>query len=325
MKADVSVIVPVYNGEKTIKKCVESLLGQTLEGIEVIVVNDGSTDDTGKVLDSISDERLRIITQKNSGQGIARNEGMKIACGKYIGFADADDTVLPDMYKNMLDAAQACNADMVQCAINDIKNNVTVKRASVNEPCVNINNVREYADDYFYTLKHTNEVCNKIFKREFLENAGLSFSDTHEFYSEDLKFNIEVLPYIKTVAFIDEAYYNYYISDSGHCKKNPRERAVKIAHLYDECIKNLKGKAIENCIKSMALITLLSYIAPFSDEEWAREIVHNCIKKGYMSASAKYKKTLKHTVLMICLAAAPYGLKKMLIKKYYVFEKEEEK
>ena len=325
MKTEVSVIVPVYNGEKTIKDCLDSILAQSLENIEVIVVDDGSTDDTAKILSAVEDSRLKIVSVTNGGQGLARNEGLKVACGKYVGFVDADDTILSDMYKNMLKIAENCDADMVQCGINDIKNNKTLKRAAVNAPCVRIDSVKKYVNDYFYALIHTNEVCNKIFKREFLEKSELWFSDTREFYSEDLKFNIDTLSYIKTVAFTNEAYYNYFITESGHCKKNPRERAVKIAHLYDVCVKKLAGSEIENCLKSMALITLLSYSAPFVNEKWAREIVAECRKAGYMTASAKYKKTLKHTLLMISLMILPYTIKKNIIQKYYVFEKEEEK
>lgn len=320
MKTDVSVIVPVYNGEKTIKKCIESILSQTLESIEVIVVNDGSTDSTAEILDGITDPRLKVISVENGGQGYARNYGIDAADGEYIGFADADDTVEPEMYKDMFDTAKQHGSDMVQCAINDITDGKTTVRAGT-DAFVAVTDVNEYADNYFYTLKHTNEVCNKIFRKEFLEKAGLRFSDTREVYSEDLKFNIDSLLHLEKVSFVKIAYYNYFISDSGHCKKNPEERAVKIAHLYDMCLENIKNEHLANCIKSMAVINLFSYIAPFSEEIWARETVSHCRKKGYLKASARYKKTFKHTALMMCMEIAPYAVKKKILARYYIFDR----
>lgn len=93
METAVSVIIPVYNCEKTVGRCINSVLNQTLADIEVIAVNDGSDDSTLKVLKGINDDRLKIISHLNYGQGYARNNGMSVANGKYIAFVDADDTI----------------------------------------------------------------------------------------------------------------------------------------------------------------------------------------------------------------------------------------
>ena len=93
METAVSVIIPVYNCEKTVGRCINSVLNQTLADIEVIAVNDGSDDSTLKVLKGINDDRLKIISHLNYGQGYARNNGMSVANGKYIAFIDADDTI----------------------------------------------------------------------------------------------------------------------------------------------------------------------------------------------------------------------------------------
>ena len=102
METAVSVIIPVYNCEKTVGRCINSVLNQTLADIEVIAVNDGSDDSTLKVLKGINDDRLKIISHLNYGQGYARNNGMSVANGKYIAFIDADDTIEECMLENIL-------------------------------------------------------------------------------------------------------------------------------------------------------------------------------------------------------------------------------
>ena len=120
METAVSVIIPVYNCEKTVGRCINSVLNQTLANIEVIAVNDGSDDSTLKVLKGINDDRLKIISHLNYGQGYARNNGMSVANSKYIAFVDADDTIEECMLEKMYEKAEKENADMVQCNLYDI-------------------------------------------------------------------------------------------------------------------------------------------------------------------------------------------------------------
>ena len=111
----VSVIVPAYNIAPYIERCVQSLCEQTLESIEIIVVDDGSTDGTQGLCKSLAshDSRIKVITQENQGVSAARNAGIKAARGKYIGFVDGDDFVRPNMYESMLDNSIKHDADVV--------------------------------------------------------------------------------------------------------------------------------------------------------------------------------------------------------------------
>lgn len=317
---NISVIIPVYNGEKTIKRCIDSVLEQSIDDMEIIVVNDGSTDGTTELLNSYADKRIKILTSTNCGQGMARNKGIAIATGEYIGFVDADDTVLCDMYKTMYITAKEHNADMVQCCINDIKNGSVSIRPNVRDEFVEITDSRWYTDNYFYTMKHTNEVCNKIFKREFLVRAGLGFSDTKEIFSEDLKMNIEALPHMERVCFIEKAFYNYYISDDGHCKNATPERVLRIFELYNQALRSISDKHIRRAISSMAVVTVLQYTVPVISDCRVRKLIGGCKLKGYMLSSVLYKKTARHAALMAALILMPSRLKEKIIKKYYVFE-----
>lgn len=115
MRPEVSIIIPVYNGEKFIHNCIKSVVSQTLKELQIIVVDDGSKDNTLKILKSFDaeDERITIIHQENSGVSKARNTGLQVVCGKWIIFIDSDDNVAPDYCSTMVNAAERLNADVV--------------------------------------------------------------------------------------------------------------------------------------------------------------------------------------------------------------------
>lgn len=116
---EISVIVPVYNCEKYIRKCIESILDQTFKDLELLLIDDGSVDESGKICDEfkLKDKRVKVIHEKNSGVSIARNVGINIAKGKYIGFVDGDDYLAPDMYESLYKNLQENNADIAICGI----------------------------------------------------------------------------------------------------------------------------------------------------------------------------------------------------------------
>ena len=111
----VSVVVPVYKVEKYLERCVASLRSQTLRDVEIILVDDGSPDSCPEMCDALAeqDSRIRVIHKKNGGLSSARNAGLKVASGKYVGFVDSDDDVEPDMYEKMLSVIESENVDFV--------------------------------------------------------------------------------------------------------------------------------------------------------------------------------------------------------------------
>ena len=114
----ISVIVPIYNMESLLPRCLDSLAAQTLRDLEIICVDDGSTDGSGGIVRKYAsgDSRFRLITQENSGRAEARNAGIRAAAAPYLGFADPDDYVEPDMYERLYRLAEESGADMVQCS-----------------------------------------------------------------------------------------------------------------------------------------------------------------------------------------------------------------
>ena len=112
-----SIIVPVYNVEKYIERCIKSILNQSFTNFELILVDDGSPDNCGKICDEYKkkDSRIKVIHKKNGGLSDARNAGLNIATGKYIGFVDSDDIIHPQMYEKLFNCINKYNSDIVQC------------------------------------------------------------------------------------------------------------------------------------------------------------------------------------------------------------------
>ena len=119
-KPIVSVLIPVYNVEKYLKKCLESVTGQTLTNIEIICVNDGSTDNSLKILEKYKalDSRIKIVNKENGGLPSARNAALDIATGEYVGFVDSDDYIEENMFERLVEVAHNENSEVVICGAN---------------------------------------------------------------------------------------------------------------------------------------------------------------------------------------------------------------
>lgn len=117
MTPDVSILIPVYNEEVYLPRCLDSIVGQTLQSWELLLVDDGSTDRSGSICDSYAarDSRIRVIHQENAGISAARNAGLAVAAGKYIGFVDSDDWIAPEMFQRLLTIAGETDCPLVMC------------------------------------------------------------------------------------------------------------------------------------------------------------------------------------------------------------------
>ena len=198
----VSIIVPVYNVEEYLRQCLDSLINQTLNEIEIICVNDGSTDNSLKILEEYQQEnsRIKIINKKNEGLGAARNSGMEHAKGDYIGFVDSDDWVDLTMFEKLYNNAKKYNSDIVMCPIYSSDDN---KESDNNFSYFNLECFNEDYDNIVFdntkTKKFIFRICvtafNKIYRNNFLKkiNAkfpeGVIFEDNPFFYKTFLNAN----------------------------------------------------------------------------------------------------------------------------------------
>lgn len=209
----ISVIVTAYNIEAYIERGVRSICAQTYQNLEIIVVDDGSVDETGHLCDKLvaEDKRIRVIHKANGGPADARNVGMAQAAGAYIGFVDGDDWIDPAMYEEMLGALLDQQADVAICRYRQVYKDQTqdasVDRAVLFEGQEALQCYVEEREEYAIQ----NAAWNKLYRREMLD--GLSFS-VGKWY-EDILFTTSVLARVKRCIYLDTAYYNYIIDREG--------------------------------------------------------------------------------------------------------------
>ena len=203
MKPLVSVIIPAYNSEKVIERCLKSLIEQTLKNIEIIVVDDGSTDGTYSIVDKYVEEYeiIKCISQTNQGAGAARNKGLANAMGEFIGFVDADDYVMPTMFEELYKEIVQTDSD---CAICNYQTNSTKVNLFENT-IFKISEVTRTTGYVKYIAKNP-EVWNKLYKRECI--SDLKF-DIQMKMGEDLLFNTKAYEKMKRIVIIDKVLYHY--------------------------------------------------------------------------------------------------------------------
>jgi Glycosyltransferases involved in cell wall biogenesis len=227
----ISVIVPVYNVEKYIAKCLESLISQTLHNIEIICVNDGSTDNSLSILNSFAkqDRRIKIINQKNHGAAAARNVGIKIAKSKYIMFCDSDDYYDDKMCAKMLNIITNHNVDIAICGMNIHYLAYKNKEKSDNDYYRVKFNGRKKINTYIICQTDV-AVVNKIFRTDIIKNNNLEFPAG--FNSEDFYFYNAYMMLSHSVYFIQDKLYNY-IRRSGSVISNLFDKTPEsFDHLY---------------------------------------------------------------------------------------------
>lgn len=185
----ISVIVPVYNVEPYLRVCLDSIINQTYKNIEIIIVNDGSTDKSEMICEEYkkNDHRIVLINQRNSGLSAARNSGVKVARGRYIGFVDSDDFIYPDMYeclvKNMVDN----NADIVECQVETVfeDKSVNISRQDINSCILDGQEALKRLIAHSKDARPKYAVWCKLYRREIIEDLLFPVGRIHEDYFYD--------------------------------------------------------------------------------------------------------------------------------------------
>lgn len=217
----ISIIVPVYNGAEFLRPCVDSILAQSFGDLEIILVDDGSTDESPEICDwyASQDKRVICIHQENVGAAAARNSGLKVATGKYIAFVDSDDWIDRDMYETMVSAAEERSCDLVICDC--VKESETGSQTYTHELPGGSYDREEMMSQYFPQLlmpdsmEYPVTISNwlLLIRREIIEENRLSFPEGMRF-SEDLLFGSEVGYYAQSMTYL-KGYTPY------HYRQNP--------------------------------------------------------------------------------------------------------
>lgn len=249
----ISIIVPIYNVEKYLDRCINSLLSQSYKNLEIILVDDGSPDNCPQMCDEylLKDSRIKVIHKKNEGLGYARNSGLSVATGKYISFVDSDDYVSNDMCEKLILSAEKYNADIVYGGI--VYENTETNEKTNSRPFDEIQVWRaEQVEDFFWGMigceprekKDTImevSVWKALFKRSIFCNNDIKFVSEREFISEDVIFNIDFIPKCDCIVAIPDCIYYYCVNPNSLSKVFRTDRFEKVLSLYREMERRIEN------------------------------------------------------------------------------------
>ena len=274
----ISVIVPVYNVENYLAKCLDSLMNQTLEQIEIIVVNDGSTDDSDKIIQKYAQgfpDKIKAFNKENGGLSDARNFGIDRATGDYFGFVDSDDYVTETMFEEMLNLALKHEAEMVICNIQKVN-----EHGNVTQKLTQIPNMPEKIDlesnfSVFSDLSYF--ACNKLFKKELF--AEQRFKKGVHF--EDIQLIPQLLLECKTLAQTQNFHYQY-LERTDSISKTHTEKGLDILKAVKDVEVFFKKSQYSNKLKELkdfqileGVYSFLAYLAFVKDEKVFYKMSHN--------------------------------------------------
>lgn len=208
----VSVIVPVYNTESYLRDCIDSLVNQTLEDIEIFLVDDGSTDSSAVIIKEYAEKfpnKIKAFYKENGGQASARNLALLHAQGEYLGFVDSDDWVDLDMYEEMYTKAKEENADIVICDTTD------------HYP---VHDVYHHASTFTDKFKVTPSACNKIFRREFVGDTNFPVG----LWYEDFEFTTKNLMLTENISVIHKSFYHCHCREVSTMTNNNAQKNMDI-------------------------------------------------------------------------------------------------
>lgn len=257
----ISIVIPAYNAQNTIKRCVDSARKQIYTNIEILVVNDGSTDNTGEIVNEIclEDSRVKLITVQNGGVSRARNTGIDKAAGDYIAFLDSDDTIEPEMYGFILSIAIEYNVKIAHCSYANVDE--SGNRSVVgNTGKILVQNRDEALECLLLGKYFTGGLCNKLYSSDLLKNVRLDESIK---FNEDVLFNVELFLQADKSVYSDRALYNYYANpQSATHSASGYLSSEQIVYASEKMYELCRGEAFEEAAYSrMVLNYLLLYSA----------------------------------------------------------------
>lgn len=302
---EISVIIPVFNSEEFLNKCLDSLLNQSLTDIEIICVDDGSTDNSLKILKSYAnkDDRVKVLTRENNGAGAARNLGLKYVNGKYILFVDSDDWFEEDGLKLLYDKAEQLNVDLLLFdSIEHKINNQVTERKYFNK---NEDDFSNLVFDYHY--KNNKLVMNsffvpwtKLYRTKFLLDKNIKFSEIPIF--EDMFFNVAVTTLASKIAYYPKILYHYNRLNSSSITSDIKygAKALIITGVYKN-IENFlrKNNFYEELEPNYILSKIKEYINVLNRiHEDYKEILFNKIKEDFINLNLFNKDIFKNLYLI---------------------------
>ncbi|MEG1441955.1 MAG: glycosyltransferase [Oscillospiraceae bacterium] len=217
----ISIVIPVYNTAEYLEKCLESVVNQTYKNLDIIIINDGSTDNSADIIEKYDkqDDRITVVNTENNGVSKARNIGIDLSNGEYIWFIDSDDFLYPESVEKLYNSIGSC--DMAASNVNIITDNEVPKKF-LNLPkddkiTVDFNFINDLLGDRVHI---GGSLINKMYRTEIIKKMNIRFEERSLIYAEDAMFNFKSFKYIRNIAIVDEPLYGYY------------QRSTSVSHTY---------------------------------------------------------------------------------------------
>lgn len=282
----VSVVVPIYNVEPYLERCIQSLLNQSLKDIEIILVDDGSPDHCPQMCDEYAqkDSRIKVIHKQNGGLSSARNAGLDIANGEYVAFVDSDDYTSTEAYHTLYHKANVENADIAYAGFILQKSNGSESECfQLNETFENENIANFLSSMIFdnkpYKDKIWMSVWNGIYKRELMESHKIRFQSERLFLSEDILFHTQLIPLCKKIICLPNTFYHYCYNGTSLTHSFNTNKIDNNFRLYESLLQTSKKYGLTNIDTSIQLF-LINY---------TRGVILKGIILSDMSFQDKYK------------------------------------
>ena len=275
----ISVIVPVYNVEKYLRRCIDSILNQTYQNLEIILIDDGSTDNSGAICDEYikKDNRILVIHQENKGLAGARNSGLDIAKGKYIGCVDSDDYIHPEMYERLYNLIVSTNTDMAVCGYHPIYSS-DYKLYPMGDADIEIHTNTEAMEKLYepFCQIYWVEAWNKLYSRWIFDKIrypeGINFEDNYIYH--------RILETVKTIVYTHERLLYYYQREDSIMRENYSLKKLDELKSYEDRAKFFEQKGYDY-LKEKA------YIA------WLERLTSHYEKLYSLENTDKYRKSIK--------------------------------
>ena len=320
----ISIIVPVYNVEKYLKKCVYYILNQSYKNLEVILVNDGSTDNSGKICDELSreDSRIKVYHKDNGGLSDARNYGVAKATGEYVGFVDSDDYIDQYMYENLYKAIRKYNTQIAECGITRVYKNNKLRPHYDGEEYSLVVDREGYLKEYLENRKVYGAAVCKLLSIDLAK--VLKFPDGKVY--EDVFYTLELLKKVDKYTLISGNYYYYYIRGNSITTKTFSSRDMDYIEIIDkigEYTLNNYSKLKEKLFirQGFAYLSIFNQIIQLNDYRQIPEYSILIGKLKNIRSNIIFNKLApKSLKIAIILLNINEGLYKKVLKKYKKYE-----
>ncbi len=248
---DISIIVPVYNAEKYLKKCLDSLVNQTKKELEFILINDGSTDKSEEIIKTYKDKRIKYFKNKNQGIGETRNFGIEKSSGKYLMFLDSDDYFSNDACEILYKEVEKEKADLI------VFDYYRVEKGNLNEIKIESFNATNIKDDSSLLLKINLGPCNKIYKSDLIKNNDIKFEENLKY--EDTLFVVKAIYKAKKIIKLNKFLHYYMIHEKSETTVRDK-KVFDILKIVDKIRKYLKNdKSIKETVDKLTVQILTNY------------------------------------------------------------------